>query len=200
MISIRNFILIVATVLSVLSLSAQETSEPQVKGRWFAAPLYSINIANNGNTYSRIGALGGYLGKWGAYAKVDFSLGVNNSTPNATAGFTKRVATFQGSGNHSTLHFFFGLGMGNLEHVQEYPEHDHIYHPDGSVECDYSNERRVKYWDNTLTLMAETGLIYSYGHLNCALGYGITPDVGGALFGSGNAANHSIMVAVGYTF
>ncbi len=170
-------------------------------GSWYASGLYSINIANNGYTYSRIGVSGGYLGNWGGYAKIDFALN-GDRTPNISAGLTKRIATFHSRklSTPSTLHFYFGLGYGNVEHANEYPEHDHIYHPDGSSECLPDTERIIKYWDRTAGMIAETGLIYRYRHLNFTLGYSITPDVFGGLYASGNSANHSIQLGVGYTF
>ncbi len=188
-----------------LGVNAQEIqTEPvqKVKGTWYASGLYSFNIANNGFTYSRIGLMGGYLGDWGGYGKVEFAL-VGGRTPNISAGFTKRVATFRSEklSVPSTLHIYFGLGYGNVEHANEFRQHDHIYHPDGTSECVLDTERVIRYWDRSGGLIVDTGLIYRNRHMNFTLGYSIVPDIGGGIMGSsGNSANHSILFGVGYTF
>lgn len=173
----------------------------KVKGSWFASGLYSINIANNGMTYSRLGAMGGFLYNWGAYAKFDFPL-TGSRTPNISGGMTKRLATFrhQNLSTPSTLHIYFGLGYGTILHGVDSPEHDHIYHPDGTTECLPDTERTTRYWDDCSGILAEVGLIYRYRHLNFILGTGITPDLAGAINGSGNSPNFPIQFGFGYTF
>lgn len=175
----------------------------EVKGTWFASGLYSLNLANHAYTYSRIGAMGGYIGNWGGYAKFDFAL-VGNRTPNISAGFTKRLTTFHSAAPQFSappaLHLYFGLGYGTIEHGSYWMEHDHIYNPDGTAVCVPGTERTRRYWTESAGFLAETGVILRYRHLNFTLGYGITADLGGAFYGTGNSANHSIMIAVGYTF
>lgn len=205
MIKHLRYSLLALAVMAGGMLHAQNSPEAvdnaAVKGAWFCSGIYSFNIANNGHTYSRLGVTGGYFRNWGGYAKIDFSL-IGTRTPNISAGFIKRLATFRsGEGTvPSTLNFYFGLGYANLAHCREYPEHDHIYHPDGSTECVPGTDRIVKFWDSSAGLLAETGVIYRYRHLNFTLGYSIALDVAGGIVGTGNSANHSITVGVGYSF
>lgn len=178
----------------------QDESRP--KGTWFAGGIYSFNIANTGFTYSRVGAMGGYLGNWGGYAKVAFDL-VGNTTPVVSAGFTKRLATFRhlsSSPRPSTLHLYFGLGYANVEHASEDWTHDHLTHPDGSVTCVPGTERRTVYWQSSAGLLVDAGLMFRYRRLNFNLGYSLGADVLGGLFGSGDSANHSIQIGIGYNF
>ncbi len=115
MCKIIRYIITAIIFTLALGVNAQEIqTEPvqKVKGTWFTSGLYSLNIADSEFTYSRIGVMGGYLGNWGGYAKVDFSL--RNGGPNASAGFTKRLTTFRSAklSVPSTLHIYFGLGYG----------------------------------------------------------------------------------------
>lgn len=173
----------------------------EIRGAWFASGIYSVNIANNGHTYSKVGAMGGYLGNWGGYAKVAFDL-VGNRTPNIVAGFTKRLTTFR-SATHSpsALYMYFGVGCGNVEHagVDNIPG-EIITRPDGTMEWVPTGKPSKTYWDAGTQAMFDTGLIFRYRHLNYNLGYSITPDFGFLSGGGGYAPNHSIQIGVGYTF
>ncbi len=189
-----------------ITASEAQTRKPdalgsKIEGTWFASGLYSINIANNGLTYSGAGVMGGYINNWGGYLKVDFPISISR-TPNISGGATKSLATFRHSYFYSpsTLHLYFGMGYGNLLHGREMREHDHIYHPDGTVECLPGTEHIVRDWDTGSCVLAEIGVIYRCRHLNFILGTGITPDILGAMVGSGDSPNISIQLGIGYTF
>lgn len=193
-------------LLIAASVSAQEADKfaanKDIKGAWFASGIYSINIANNGATYSKVGAMGGYLGNWGGYLKVAWDL-VGNTTPNIVGGFTKRLTTFRTSESapHSALYLYFGLGCGNVEHATfDYDDID-VPIPDWTDGVWYPMPKPdISSWNAGTQLMFDTGLIYRYKHLNFNLGYSITPDLGFIVGGGGDAANHSIQIGVGYTF
>lgn len=204
---LRCTILIIGLSIVTITKAQDELSDSGVPedrnatGAWFASGLYSLNIANNGMTYSRIGGIGGYLNNWGGYAKIDFPIN-GSHTPNFSGGMTKRLATFRNRNlsNPSTLHLYVGIGYGTILHGVDWPEHDHIYHPDGTVECLPDTERTTRYWDESGGILIEAGLIYRYRHINFILGTGITPDLGGAIFGSGISPNIPLQLGVGYTF
>lgn len=174
---------------------------PKIKGSWFTNGLYSINIANSGYTYSKIGVMGGYLGNWGGYAKVAFDL-VGNRTPNIVGGFTKRLSTFNSTiYKLSALYIYFGVGCGNVQHAGvDYTPGEVITMPDGTMQWVSSGEPSKTYWDGGTQAMFDIGLIFRYRHLNFNLGYSITPDFE-FLSGEGSEApNHSIQIGIGYCF
>lgn len=202
---IVRYTFIAFSLLIAASVKAQAPSvsieSPKIKGAWFATGLYSINIANNGHTYSKIGVMGGYLGNWGGYAKVAFDL-VGSRTPNIVGGFTKRLTTFN-SWNlmPSALYIYFGVGCGNVQHAGDHHNPDEIITlPDGSTQWVPSDEPSKTYWDGGTQAMFDIGLIYRYLHLNFNLGYSITPDFGFLSGGGADAPNHSIQIGIGYTF
>lgn len=194
-----RYSLIALSLLIVSPVKSQDA--PTIKGAWFATGLYSINVANNGHTYSKIGAMGGYLGNWGGYAKIAFDL-VGNRTPNIVGGFTKRLSAFNSTIERpSALYMYFGVGCGNVEHAGDFHNPGEIITlPDGSMQYIPSDEPSKTYWDGGTQAMFDIGLIYRYRHLNFNLGYSITPDFG-FLSGEGaDAPNHSIQIGIGYTF
>lgn len=201
--AIMCHILIVASILAADSIMAQDPGlnldSRNIRGAWFATGLYSINIANNGHTYSKAGAMGGYLGNWGGYAKIAFDL-VGNPTPNVVGGFTKRLATFRAE-KPSALYMYFGVGCGNLEHAGDNYYHGEIITlPDGTMQWVPSDQPSKTYWDAGTQVMFDTGVILRLSHMNFNLGYSITPDIGFIVGEGGTAPNHSIQIGVGYTF
>lgn len=205
MYKVIRYTLLIFSLLIASSVCAQNqpvnVEIPKIKGAWFATGLYSINIANNGATYSKVGVMGGYLGNWGGYLKVALDLVDSNRTPNIVGGFTKRLTTFHTSNHipHSALYMYFGVGCGNVQHAYFDYKHVDIPIPDGN-ECVYYPvpKEEVSSWDAGTSVMFDTGLIYRYRHLNFNLGYSITPEIN--FYGGGNAPNHSIQIGAGYTF
>lgn len=78
---------------------------PKDKGKWFICGDYSIIFEHSGHAIS---LMGGYLSKWGGYAKA--TLGSTNLGPgvfqNYTVGITKRII--------EPLHVFVGVGIQNI--------------------------------------------------------------------------------------
>lgn len=201
---LRNFLIGLLVLCHIPLMHAQDKDikyDSRSDRAWFATGIYSINIANNGFTYSKVGLMGGYIGNWGGYAKVAFDL-VGNITPNIVGGFTKRLVSFRHTkaGLPSTLHMYFGVGCGNVEHATKWrTSGEYVAMPDGSVEWIASGPPPKTHWDGGTSVLVETGLIYRYQHINLNLGYSIVPDLG-LLAGSGESANHSIQIGIGYTF
>lgn len=202
--SFIRYTFIIFSLLIASSVRAQNSPAniviSKIEGAWFATGLYSINIANNGATYSKVGAMGGYLGNWGGYLKVAWDL-VGNKTPNIVGGFTKRLTTFRTTANnpHSALYMYFGVGCGNVEHAYFDYKHVDVPIPDGSEGIWYPlPKQEISSWDAGTQVMFDTGLIYRFKHLNFNIGYSITPEI--SFYGGGNAPNHSIQFGVGYTF
>lgn len=189
-------------LLPTLYIKAQEdnTYNRKSRGTWFATGLYSFNLANNGFTYSKIGAMGGYLGNWGGYAKIGFDL-TGNRTPNIVLGATKRLTTFH---SHTTeiptsLYIYFGAGCGNVEHAGRGIPGYYIDLPNGFTQWVPTSDKEKTYWDGGTQAMFDIGLILRYKRMNFNIGYSITPDFG-FIAGEGQAANHSIQIGAGYTF
>ncbi|MCM1429713.1 MAG: hypothetical protein NC097_07970 [Clostridium sp.] len=186
---------------SVIPGSEIPVKKTKIRGAWFASGIYSLNIANNSHTYSKIGVMGGYLGNWGGYMKVAFDL-VGNRTPNVVGGFTKRLGTFHhSSGRLSALYMYFGAGCGNLEHAGGgYVPGKLELMPDGKFQWVATGPPSPTTWDAGTTIMFDTGVIYRYRHMTFNLGYSITPDIGFLAGGGGDSANHSIQIGLGYIF
>lgn len=78
---------------------------------WFIDAAYSINFGEV--DFSRVGLMGGYLGKWGGYAKVLFMVGTeeHDGMPSVTAGVIKQVTKplylYLGTGYSPVLDYYY---------------------------------------------------------------------------------------------
>ncbi|MCM1067142.1 MAG: carboxypeptidase-like regulatory domain-containing protein [Muribaculaceae bacterium] len=121
------------------------TLSPYNKGAWFinAAGGYSIGDFDSG----QIGLMGGYLGKWGGYAKVmvptagdDMGYGMI-----AVLGATKRIS--------SKFYAYLGIGYGGISY-EEYSSGSYY---------DY------EYWEAGAAI--DGGLLFKFNHFNFSVGY-----------------------------
>lgn len=138
---------------------------------WFVDAVYTPTFGDV--TYHRLGVMGGFLGNWGAYAKVliPFGGGIWDNTPSVTAGAIKRIGQIP-------LYAYLGVGYSKVFESYEY------YDPY------YGYWGESYYYDGA---MFDIGAIYKIKRINFGLGYSIATDFYGT-------TNHSVQISVGYCF
>ena len=137
---------------------------------WFVDAVYTPTFGDF--TYHRLGLMGGFLGNWGAYAKVLIPFGgdVSVNTPSITVGAIKRIGQIP-------LYAYLGVGYSRAWYY-----HGYNYTYGYGTYDDYENGA-----------MFDIGAMYKIGKINFGLGYSIA-----ASFCC--ATNHSVQISVGYCF
>lgn len=111
-------------------------------GSWFLDAAYAINFGDA--TFSRAGLMGGYLDKWGGYARVMLPFGGGTEAdPSATVGVIKQVA--------NPVYLYLGAGYA--------PVFGEYYYY-GYNETDYESGG-----------MFEAGAIFKFNKVNFSVGY-----------------------------
>ena len=95
---------------------------PDVQNCWFVNAVGGLAILDSGGDYYdliddytyTIGVMGGYLGKWGGYAKLLWTPDSETAVPVVTVGATKRVFPF--------MHAYAGAGYANVTWKADYKE------------------------------------------------------------------------------
>ncbi|MGN0238384.1 MAG: carboxypeptidase-like regulatory domain-containing protein [Lepagella sp.] len=111
---------------------------------WFVDAVYTPTFGDN--TFHRLGVMGGFLGNWGAYAKVliPFGRAIDSYVPSITVGAIKRIGQIP-------LYAYLGVGYSP---AWDYWDHcDWALHEDG--------------------VMFDVGVLYKIGKINFGLGYSI---------------------------
>ena len=117
---------------------------------WFVDAVYTPTFGEV--TYHRLGVMGGFLGNWGAYAKVLIPFGedIDSYVPSVTVGAIKRIGQIP-------LYAYWGVGYSPAW------EYDFYYWP-------YYNDGA----------MFDIGAIYKIKRINFGLGYSIATDFCGS--------------------
>lgn len=144
--------------------------KPEKKGSWFLDAAYAIAFMAGGETFYRAGLMGGYLGKWGGYARVMCNFGHDTKkAPSATAGVIKQVA--------KPVYLYLGAGYANVYGESYFSGSFSSYYFD-----DYEPGG-----------MFEAGAIFNFNKVNFSVGYGYSSSFC-------CHENHSAQLSVGYCF
>lgn len=121
---------------------------------WFVDAVYTPTFGNF--TYHRLGLMGGFLGNWGAYAKVLIPFGgdIWDNIPSITVGAIKRIGQIP-------LYAYLGVGYSNAWNYYHYH---------------YNN----RYSDYEAGAMFDIGALYKIGKINFGLGYSIATSFCGS--------------------
>lgn len=120
--------------------------KPSIKGSWFLDAAYSLNIDDDSGIFNRLGLMGGFLGNWGAYAKIIFPLDRDVAIPSVTVGAIKQVA--------KPVYLYLGAGYS---HVFNWDSYDGEY-----IDADGG--------------MFEAGAIFKFNKVNFSVGYAFSSD------------------------
>lgn len=127
-------------------------------GSWFVDAVYSANFgAEDSKYFTRVGLMGGYLGKWGGYAKLLLPFGTEEIVPSVTLGVVKRVST--------PVYLYLGVGYSpvySYEYYKYYSGYDYYW----------------AWWDGA---MVDIGAIFKFNKVNFSVGYSISSDFDGYL-------------------
>ena len=114
-------------------------------GTWFLDAAYSPSFDDDG-LFNRLGLMGGYLGNWGAYAKILFTLDRDVAIPSVTVGAIKQVA--------KPVYLYLGAGYSPVF---------------GWRASNWSS-----YYDYEDGGMFEAGAIFKFNDVNFSIGYALS--------------------------
>ena len=156
--------------------------------QWFIEGIGGISIKEGMSNATTFGLMGGFLGKWGGYARFSIALGSDLkedvTIPTVTIGAIKSLG--------KNFYGFFGGGFARIARWRDYSYWSYNY--------DYSTNTSTQYTiDNSYTKQDpagafDLGLIYKpINHLVVSVGYTIKTDFDDHM-------NHDVNVGVGYAF